>query len=59
MNIHEHQAKALLKEFGAPVAKGLAIFEAGEAMAAATALPGPVYVVKSQIHAGGTRQGPV
>lgn len=57
MNIHEHQAKALLKEFGAPVARGLAIFEAGEAMAAATALPGPVYVVKSQIHAGGRGKG--
>ena len=57
MNIHEHQAKALLKEFGAPVADGVAIFEAKEAMAAATALPGPVYVVKSQIHAGGRGKG--
>ncbi len=57
MNIHEHQAKALLKEFGAPVAQGLAIFDPGEAMAAATALPGPVYVVKSQIHAGGRGKG--
>ena len=57
MNIHEHQAKALLKEYGAPVAQGLAIFDASEAMAAATALPGPVYVVKSQIHAGGRGKG--
>ncbi len=57
MNIHEHQAKALLKEFGAPVADGVAIFDAKEAMAAATALPGPVYVVKSQIHAGGRGKG--
>ncbi len=57
MNIHEHQAKALLKEYGAPVAKGVAIFEPDEAMAAATALPGPVYVVKSQIHAGGRGKG--
>lgn len=57
MNIHEHQAKALLKEFGAPISQGLAIFDPGEAMAAATALPGPVYVVKSQIHAGGRGKG--
>ena len=57
MNIHEHQAKALLATFGVPVAKGVAIFSAAEAEAAARSLPGPVYVVKSQIHAGGRGKG--
>ncbi|MEP9397551.1 ADP-forming succinate--CoA ligase subunit beta [Mesorhizobium sp. KR2-14] len=57
MNIHEYQAKALLKQFGAPVADGVAIFSADEAEAAARKLPGPLYVVKSQIHAGGRGKG--
>src|ERR1700712_1385206 len=57
MNIHEYQAKALLKGFGAPVADGVAIFTADEAAAAAKQLPGPLYVVKSQIHAGGRGKG--
>jgi succinyl-CoA synthetase beta subunit len=57
MNIHEHQAKALLKEYGAPVAQGVAIFKAGDAQSAAQSLPGPLYVVKSQIHAGGRGKG--
>ncbi|TPJ70716.1 ADP-forming succinate--CoA ligase subunit beta [Mesorhizobium sp. B2-6-2] len=57
MNIHEYQAKALLKTFGAPVASGVPVFKAGEAEAAAEALPGPLYVVKSQIHAGGRGKG--
>ncbi|ODT82903.1 MAG: succinate--CoA ligase subunit beta [Pelagibacterium sp. SCN 64-44] len=57
MNIHEHQAKALLKDYGAPVAQGVAIFSADEAEAAAKSLPGPLYVVKSQIHAGGRGKG--
>jgi succinyl-CoA synthetase beta subunit len=57
MNIHEYQAKALLKGFGAPVADGVAIFSADEAEAAAKKLPGPLYVVKSQIHAGGRGKG--
>ncbi|MBP1873411.1 Succinyl-CoA ligase [ADP-forming] subunit beta [Ensifer adhaerens] len=57
MNIHEYQAKALLKSYGAPVAEGVAIFSADEAEAAAKALPGPLYVVKSQIHAGGRGKG--
>ena len=57
MNIHEYQAKALLKSFGAPVADGVAIFSADEAEAAAKSLPGPLYVVKSQIHAGGRGKG--
>jgi succinyl-CoA synthetase beta subunit len=57
MNIHEYQAKALLKGYGAPVANGVPIFKAEEAKAAAEALPGPLYVVKSQIHAGGRGKG--
>ncbi len=57
MNIHEYQAKQLLKGFGAPVAEGVAIFNADEAEAAAKSLPGPLYVVKSQIHAGGRGKG--
>ena len=57
MNIHEYQAKAVLKGYGAPVAAGVAILSAAEAEAAARALPGPLYVVKSQIHAGGRGKG--
>ena len=57
MNIHEYQAKQLLKEYGAPVAAGIPIFKAEEAEAAAKRLPGPLYVVKSQIHAGGRGKG--
>ncbi len=57
MNIHEHQAKALLKTYGLPVASGVAIFKPEEAEAAAKTLPGPLYVVKSQIHAGGRGKG--
>ena len=57
MNIHEHQAKALLKTYGLPVADGVAIFSPSEAEAAAKSLPGPLYVVKSQIHAGGRGKG--
>ncbi|MFS8183896.1 succinyl-CoA synthetase (ADP-forming) beta subunit [Pseudovibrio denitrificans] len=57
MNIHEYQAKAVLKEYGAPVAEGVAIFSADEAKAAADKLPGPLWVVKSQIHAGGRGKG--
>ncbi len=57
MNIHEYQAKEVLKGFGAPVAKGVAITQLSEANAAIAALPGPVWVVKSQIHAGGRGKG--
>jgi succinyl-CoA synthetase beta subunit len=57
MNIHEYQAKHLLKGYGAPVAEGVPIFKAAEAEAAAKRLPGPLYVVKSQIHAGGRGKG--
>ena len=57
MNIHEYQAKQVLKGFGAPVAEGVAIMDAGEAEDAAKSLPGPLFVVKSQIHAGGRGKG--
>ncbi|TCT45003.1 ADP-forming succinate--CoA ligase subunit beta [Martelella mediterranea] len=57
MNIHEYQAKALLKGYGAPVADGVAILSADEVDAAVGKLPGPLYVVKSQIHAGGRGKG--
>ena len=57
MNIHEHQAKALLKTYGLPVAAGVAIFKPEEVEPAAKSLPGPLYVVKSQIHAGGRGKG--
>ncbi|AWC21625.1 Succinyl-CoA ligase [ADP-forming] subunit beta [Aminobacter sp. MSH1] len=57
MNIHEYQGKQLLKGFGAPVADGVPVFKIEEAEAAAKALPGPLYVVKSQIHAGGRGKG--
>ncbi len=57
MNIHEYQAKALLKEAGAPVADGVAVLSADDIETAVGALPGPVWVVKSQIHAGGRGKG--
>ena len=57
MNIHEYQAKAVLKEFGVPVSKGVPIMDASEAKDAANELPGPLWVVKSQIHAGGRGKG--
>ena len=57
MNIHEYQAKELLAKFGAPIAAGHAAFTVEEAVEAAKQLPGPLYVVKSQIHAGGRGKG--
>ena len=53
MNIHEYQAKGLLKEYGAPVLDGGVAYTAAEAVDAAKKLGGPVWVVKAQIHAGG------
>ena len=53
MNIHEYQAKAVLREFGVPVPRGAPAFTADEAVKAANELGGPVWVVKAQIHAGG------
>jgi succinyl-CoA synthetase beta subunit len=57
MNIHEYQAKALLREFGAPLSKGVPAFTPDEAVAAAKELGGSLWVVKSQIHAGGRGKG--
>ncbi|MDO9441534.1 MAG: ADP-forming succinate--CoA ligase subunit beta [Beijerinckiaceae bacterium] len=57
MNIHEYQAKAVLKEFGVPVSRGVAVMNVNEAEAAAKELGGPLWVVKSQIHAGGRGKG--
>jgi succinyl-CoA synthetase beta subunit len=57
MNIHEHQAKELLRQFGAPVPRGQVAFTPEEAVRAAESLGGPVFVVKSQIHAGGRGKG--
>ena len=57
MNIHEHQAKAVLKAFGVPVPKGFPAFSVKEATDAAKKLGGPVWVVKAQIHAGGRGKG--
>jgi succinyl-CoA synthetase beta subunit len=57
MNIHEHQAKAVLAKYGAPVPRGEAAFSVAEAVNAAEALGGPVWVVKAQIHAGGRGKG--
>ena len=57
MNIHEYQAKTLLGEFGAPISRGVAVLKAEDAEAAAKALGGPIWVVKSQIHAGGRGKG--
>ena len=57
MNIHEYQAKAVLREYGAPVSRGIPAFTAAEARKAAEELGGPLWVVKSQIHAGGRGKG--
>ena len=53
MNIHEYQAKAVLREFGVPVPRGVPAFSVDEAIKGAKELGGPVWVVKAQIHAGG------
>ena len=57
MNIHEYQAKELLAKFGVPVPAGHAAMSVEDAVAAAKTLPGPLWVVKSQIHAGGRGKG--
>jgi len=57
MNIHEYQAKEVLRGFGVPVPKGKAAFTVEEAVQAAQELGGPVWVVKAQIHAGGRGKG--
>jgi succinyl-CoA synthetase beta subunit len=57
MNIHEYQAKAVLREFGVPVPRGVPVFKAADAEAAVKSLGGSLWVVKSQIHAGGRGKG--
>jgi len=57
MNIHEYQAKALLREYGAPVSEGVPVTKAADAKDAASQLDGPLWVVKAQIHAGGRGKG--
>ncbi|WP_413873605.1 ADP-forming succinate--CoA ligase subunit beta [Albidovulum sp.] len=57
MNIHEYQAKALLRSYGAPVSDGRVVLKAEEAKTAAGELDGPLWVVKAQIHAGGRGKG--
>jgi succinyl-CoA synthetase beta subunit len=57
MNIHEYQAKTVLAEFGVPVLRGKAVFSVDDADAAARELGGPLWVVKSQVHAGGRGKG--
>lgn len=57
MNIHEYQAKGLLRQYGAPVSDGRIVVKADEAKSAAGELDGPLWVVKAQIHAGGRGKG--
>ena len=57
MNIHEYQAKALLRSYGAPVSDGRVVLRAEDAKTAAGELDGPLWVVKAQIHAGGRGKG--
>ena len=57
MNIHEYQAKALLRSYGCPVSEGRIVLKADEAKTAAGELDGPLWVVKAQIHAGGRGKG--
>ena len=57
MNIHEYQAKQLLKEYGAPVSEGRPVLKAEDAKTAAGELDGPLWVVKAQVHAGGRGKG--
>lgn len=57
MNIHEYQAKELLATYGVPVPAGFAAMSVEEAVEASKKLPGPLYVVKAQIHAGGRGKG--
>ena len=57
MNIHEYQAKAVLKSYGAPVADGVPVLTLDDVQTAVDTLPGPLWVVKSQIHAGGRGKG--
>ena len=57
MNIHEYQAKGLLRSYGAPVADGRVVLKAEDAKTSSGELDGPIWVVKAQIHAGGRGKG--
>ncbi|MEP3035132.1 MAG: ADP-forming succinate--CoA ligase subunit beta [Pseudoruegeria sp.] len=57
MNIHEYQAKALLRDYGAPVSDGRVVLKAEDAKTAAGEMDGPLWVIKAQIHAGGRGKG--
>ena len=57
MNIHEYQAKRLLREYGAPVSDGRVVLNAADAKSLAGEIDGPLWVVKAQIHAGGRGKG--
>ena len=57
MNIHEYQAKSLLRDYGVPVSDGRVVTRAEDAKRAAGELDGPLWVVKAQIHAGGRGKG--
>jgi succinyl-CoA synthetase beta subunit len=57
MNVHEYQAKELYRQYGVPTPNGFPAFSVAEAVEAAKKLPGPVWVVKAQIHAGGRGKG--
>ncbi len=57
MNVHEYQAKAILRDYGVPVPRGQAAFAPEEAVSIAKELGGPIWVVKAQIHAGGRGKG--
>jgi succinyl-CoA synthetase beta subunit len=57
MNIHEYQAKTLLRSYGAPVSDGRVVLKAEDAKTAAGEMDGPLWVVKAQIHAGGRGKG--
>ena len=57
MKIHEYQGKEIFRRYGLAVPRGLPAFSVDEAVRAAKSLPGPVWVVKAQIHAGGRGKG--
>jgi succinyl-CoA synthetase beta subunit len=57
MKIHEYQAKEVLRKYGVPTPRGVPCFSVDEAVKAAASIPGKVWVVKAQIHAGGRGKG--
>ena len=57
MKIHEYQGKEIFRKYGVPTPRGIPAFSVDEAVEAAKKLPGPLWVVKAQIHAGGRGKG--